>query len=97
MGKLILAVLLILFVASSGICYGKTVAKEKGAYLYGTVLSINEDSKLMKIKSARGDVVVDVSNAELKGYKDLKAVKQGDRIKVRYTNFGIRIESLRKK
>lgn len=86
--------------ASYGLCSenpAKSTPKERGLYLYGNVVSLDENSMLLRIKSPRGEVTVDVTNAELKGYKDLKSIKPGDRVRVRYTNFGIRIENLKKK
>jgi hypothetical protein len=68
----------------------------KGLYLYGSVVSINKDAKLMTVKGWRGNVTLDVSNASLKGFKDIREISPGDKIRARYTNFGIEINKVGK-
>lgn len=70
--------------------------KPYGVYLYGNVVDINHDSQLMTIKGWRGLVTVDITNAKLVGYNDLKQIAKGDRVKVRYLTYGIEIGKIKK-
>ncbi len=77
----------------------KAIIKEKvqrGLYFYGIVSSVDPESNLMTVKNWRGSVTLDTTNANLKGYKDIRDISPGDRIKVRYTTFGIEIGKLQK-
>ncbi|MCS7280050.1 MAG: hypothetical protein NZ583_00260 [Desulfobacterota bacterium] len=71
--------------------------KTYGRYLFGSVISVNHEAKLMTVKSWRGQVTLDISNPTTYGVKDIKEIKPGDRVKVRYTNFGIEIVKLKDK
>ncbi|MCX7857843.1 MAG: hypothetical protein N2513_07695 [Deltaproteobacteria bacterium] len=74
----------------------KKITVNQGLYLHGKVVSINSEAKLMSVKSSRGDVTLDITNASLKGYKGIKEISVGDKVKVRYTNFGIEIVKTQK-
>ena len=67
-----------------------------GLYLSGSVVSINPEAKLMTVKGWRGNVTLDISNSTLKGFKDIKEISAGDKVKVRYTSFGIEINKVAK-
>ena len=62
----------------------------------GDVVKMDPESRTMTLRSGGHAVSFDVSNAVLKGYGSIAAIKKGDRVGAGYTTHGIHITKLSK-
>lgn len=58
--------------------------KAKAEVASGEVVAVDTTAKTLTVKTATGEMVFDVANAKLVGYKALDEIKAADKVEVKY-------------